>query len=282
MAKKEAGPSQLTRANRMNLTTTQVRADAQASGEQNAEEAFTYGNPITWTEEQIIQSAMRTGYQGGQASGRSSEARYATARFSELIGETMLAVCVNPQIDTLPEEEQSDARHELANKAQATIYRSTIQTCGARWDRGDRTSKQRDKQLRSGAALVSGKRQVWANALCIADRLPGKLEAILEPNRRTIHKDGSVGNTVSFEQRAKDIQSAVDRLCKQEHGKKWTDNITKLEKAQEEVTNAGKERNKMREELVGNYNLDTLARGDVVTAEWNQQLQAVIDAETAL
>ena len=38
----------------------------------------------------------------------------------------------------------------------------------------------------------------------------------------------------------------------------------------------------MREELVGNYNLDTLARGDVVTAEWNQQLQAVIDAETAL
>ena len=285
MAKKEtklpAGPPA-----RMNLVTTQVRADAQVGEDRKAETAYTHGNPNQWTTNDVIDSATRSAYQIAQASGRSKEATTAKGRATELICETLLGVCSAELEDEWLHDADGkpmaprEARQAFANHVYSTGYDQVVNSASGRWSKGDRTHSTKDLQINSATALWSGKRADWANALTLYDKNPAQVQAILEPNRRNRNKDGVPGKTMSFEQRSKDMTDKIDIMAKTQCSN-WNKTISDLNKAQGQVTTLSKERNDMRSEVTSQYNLDIVVRNKDQTSAWNQQLQNVIDSDTA-
>ena len=274
-----AGPPQ-----RMNLVTTQIRADAQVGDDRNAETAYTHGNPEGWDAIEVIESVSRAAYQTAQASGRGKEANEAKGRATQLICETMLGVCSVELDDEWMHDKDGEpftpreARQAFANHVYATGYEEVVNAAGGRWNGNDRTHETKEKQVSSAAALWSGKRADWANALTLFDRNPSQVQAILKPNRRTISKDGSAGSTVSFDQRSKDMTAKIDNLAKVACTD-WVKTISGLNKAQGQVTTLSKKRNDMRAEVTSQYNLDVVVRNKDQVSAWNQQLQNVIDSD---
>lgn len=274
-----AGPPQ-----RMNLVTTQVRADAQIGDDRDAETAYTHGNPDSWDAIDVIESVNRAAYQTAQASGRGKEANDAKGRATQLICETMLGVCSVELGDEWMHDKDGEpyapreARQAFANHVYATGYEEVVNAAAGRWDGNDRTHSTKDKQISSAAALWSGKRADWANALTLYDSNPTQVQAILEPNRRTISKDGAAGSTVSFDQRAKDMTAKIDNLAKKQCDS-WEKTISDLNKAQGQVTTLSKKRNDMRAEVTSQYNLNVVVRNKDQASAWNQRLQNVIDSD---
>jgi len=283
MAKKEtklpAGPPA-----RMNLVTTQVRADAQIGEERIADNAYTHGNPETWDAVDVIESATRSAYQIAQASGRGKEATVAKGRATELICETLLGVCSVELGDEWMHDREGEplapreARQAFANHVYAIGYEQVVNSASGRWDRGDRTHSTKDRQISSATALWSGKRADWANALTLYDKNPAQVQAILEPNRRNTNKDGVAGKTMSFEQRSKNMTDKIDIMAKTQCDN-WNKTISDLNKAQGDVTTLSKERNNMRAEVTSRFNLDTVVRNKDAASAWNQELQDIIDSD---
>jgi hypothetical protein len=267
---------------RMNLVTTQVRADVQQGEDRVAEDAFTHGNPKEWNAMDVLDSVYRAAYQSSQASGRGKEANEAKGRATQLICETLLGVCSVELDDEWMHDSNGiqlsprEARQTFANHVYSTGFRATTSAAAGRWDDRDRSHPTREKQISSAAALWSGKRQDWANALTLYNKKPAVIQAILEPNRRNISKDGNAGKTVSFDSRAKDMTAKIDVEAKKQCTN-WDETISALQKAQGNVTTYSKQRNDMRAEVTSAYALDVVTRDKDTATAWNQDLQNVID-----
>ena len=282
-SKKKQGPPL-----RRNLTTTQMRANEQVGENRNAEDAYTHGSPREWSTEQVIDSVRRAGYQTAQAQGRGAEANVARGRATELICETILGICSAELGDEWMHNTEgnpftpAEARLAFANHVYSEGFLASTDSAGARWDKGDRTASTRDKQISGAAALWSGKRPQWANALVVYQQSPSVIQAILDPNRRKERKDGTLGDTMSWDARAKEMQSKVDDMCKKEEGTKWTDCTLALTQAQVNLNTHTATRNAMRKKNTSAFELDVVVRNKGRVEEWNSHLQSIIDGDSNL
>ena len=289
------------------LTSSASVANSQT--EPNAETAFAgaHGNPRDWTEDGLRQAGMRAGYQGAQASQLKGKASENDKAFTELFTEMCFGILQNTAVNGLPttheimEEEvdfftaeysdelagteikegaeidlQNIARRKLTQDTYNSAYSAAKITARDLFERGVKSAPTADTQAQRAMSLMSGKRDLLANMLCLAQTNLPKAQELMDPALRDI-VNGKAASVTKLETRAKKIQSALDVALKGQHSD-WKTLIKSEELTQESLNEIRKSLKAYRDGQRESFQLSKVPKDHASQQGFRDELQEVIDA----
>jgi len=287
------------------LTSSAAIANRQA--EPNAETAFAgaHGNPKDWTEDGLRQAGMRAGYQGAQASQLKGKASENDKAFTELFTEMGFGILQNTAVNGLPtaheilKEEvdfftaeysdelagteikegakinlQNIARRKLTQDTYNSAYRSAQYTARDLFERGVKSAPTADTQAQRAMSLMSGKRDLLANMLCLAQADLTKAQELMDPALRDI-VNGKAASVTKLETRAKKIQSALDIALSGQH-KDWKTLIKSEELTQESLNEIRKSLKAYRDGQREGFQLSKVPKDHASRRAFITEMQSVI------
>ena len=276
--------------------------------EPNAEAAFAgaNGDPRDWTEDGLRQSAIRAGYQGAQASQLKGKASENDKAFTELFTEMGFGILQNTEVNghstehcVIAEEVdylnaeyknqlsgdveedtvidlQNIARRKLTQDTYNSAYSSAKITARDLFERGVKSAPTADTQAQRAMSLMSGKRDLLANMLCLAQTNLPKAQELMDPALRDI-VNGKAASITKLEARAKKIQSALDVALKGQHSD-WKTLIKSEELTQESLNEIRKSLKAYRDGQRESFQLNKVPKDHASQQGFRDELQEVIDA----
>ena len=276
--------------------------------EPNAETAFAgaHGNPKDWTEDGLRQAGMRAGYQGAQASQLKGKASENDKAFTELFTEMGFGILQNTAVNGLPtahkilKEEvdfftaeysdelagteikegakinlQNIARRKLTQDTYNSAYRSAQYTARDLFERGVKSAPTADTQAQRAMSLMSGKRDLLANMLCLAQADLTKAQELMDPALRDV-VSGKAASVTKLETRAKKIQKALDVALSVQH-KDWKTLIKKETDDQESLNDTRKSLKAYRDKQRESFQLNKVPKDHASRRAFITEMQSVID-----
>jgi len=275
--------------------------------EPNAETAFAgaHGNPKDWTEDGLRQAGMRAGYQGAQASQLKGKASENDKAFTELFTEMGFGILQNTAVNGLPtaheilEEEvdfftaeysdelagteikegakinlQNIARRKLTQDTYNSAYRSAQYTARDLFERGVKSAPTADTQAQRAMSLMSGKRDLLANMLCLAQVDLTKAQELMDPALRDL-VNGKAASVTKLETRAKKIQKVLDVILSVQH-KDWKTLIKKETDDQESLNDTRKSLKAYRDGQRESFQLSKVPKDHASRRAFITEMQSVI------
>lgn len=275
--------------------------------EPNAETAFAgaHGNPKDWTEDGLRQAGMRAGYQGAQASQLKGKASENDKAFTELFTEMGFGILQNTAVNGLPTAheilkedvdfftvEYSDelagteikegakinlqniARRKLTQDTYNSAYRSAQYTARDLFERGVKSAPTADTQAQRAMSLMSGKRDLLANMLCLAQADLTKAQELMDPALRDI-VNGKAASVTKLETRAKKIQKVLDVILSVQH-KDWKTLIKKETDDQESLNDTRKSLKAYRDGQRESFQLSKVPKDHASRRAFITEMQSVI------
>lgn len=252
------------------LTSTANVANSQAKPDDDAAFAGANGDPRDWTEDGLRQSAIRAGFQGGQASLLKGKAAQNEKAFTELFTEMCFGVLTNTEVNghstkhcvhahevegiTADYEDQLSgtevkegtvlnlqdiARRKLMQDTYNDAYRAAQYTARKLFTSGVKSAPTADAQAQRAMSLMSGKRAMLANMLILAKADLPKAQEHMNPHLRDI-VNGKAANVRKLETRGKKIQAAMDVVLSGKHTD-WKQ-LIKDEKSQQKKLDGTREK----------------------------------------
>jgi len=276
--------------------------------EPNAEAAFAgaNGNPKDWNEDGMRQAGMRAGYQGAQASQLKGKASENDKAFTELFTEMGFGILQNTAVNGLPtaheilKEEvdfftveysdelagteikegakinlQNIARRKLTQDTYNSAYRSAQYTARDLFERGVKSAPTADTQAQRAMSLMSGKRDLLANMLCLAQADLTKAQELMDPALRDV-VSGKAASVTKLETRAKKIQKALDVALSVQH-KDWKTLIKKETDDQESLNDTRKSLKAYRDKQRESFQLNKVPKDHASRRAFITEMQSVID-----
>jgi len=276
--------------------------------EPNAEAAFAgaNGDPRDWTEDRMRQAGMRAGYQGAQASQLKGKASENDKAFTELFTEMGFGILQNTAVNGLPtaheilEEEvdfftveysdelagteikegakinlQNIARRKLTQDTYNSAYRSAQYTARDLFERGVKSAPTADTQAQRAMSLMSGKRDLLANMLCLAQVDLTKAQELMDPALRDL-VNGKAASVTKLETRAKKIQKVLDVILSVQH-KDWKTLIKKETDDQESLNDTRKSLKAYRDGQRESFQLSKVPKDHASRRAFITEMQSVID-----
>lgn len=275
--------------------------------EPNAETAFAgaHGNPKDWTEDGLRQAGMRAGYQGAQASQLKGKASENDKAFTELFTEMGFGILQNTAVNGLPtaheilKEEvdfftveysdelagteikegakinlQNIARRKLTQDTYNSAYRSAQYTARDLFERGVKSAPTADTQAQRAMSLMSGKRDLLANMLCLAQVDLTKAQELMDPALRDL-VNGKAASVTKLETRAKKIQKVLDVILSVQH-KDWKTLIKKETDDQESLNDTRKSLKAYRDGQRESFQLSKVPKDHASRRAFITEMQSVI------
>tara|TARA_R110000737_G_scaffold38794_1_gene58644 strand:- start:219 stop:1130 length:912 start_codon:yes stop_codon:yes gene_type:complete len=275
--------------------------------EPNAETAFAgaNGDPRDWTEDSLRQAGIRAGYQGAQASQLKGKASENDKAFTELFTEMGFGILQNTEVNGLPtahsilKEEvdfftaeysdelagteikegakinlQNIARRKLTQDTYNSAYRSAQYTARDLFERGVKSAPTADTQAQRAMSLMSGKRDLLANMLCLAQADLTKAQKLMDPALRDI-VNGKDASVTKLETRAKKIQSALDVALSGQH-KDWKTLIKNEADEQKSLNDTRESLKAYRDEQRKGFQLNKVPKDHASRRAFITEMQSVI------
>ena len=276
--------------------------------EPNAEAAFAgaNGDPRDWNSDGMRQAGMRAGYQGAQASQLKGKASENDKAFTELFTEMGFGILQNTEVNGLPStytiteddvdyltseygdtvgtefkadteiDLQNIARRKLTQNTYNSAYSAAKITARDLFERGVKSAPTADTQAQRAMSLMSGKRDLLANMLCLAQTNLPKAQELMDPALRDI-VNGKAASVTKLETRAKKIQSALDVALKIQHSD-WKTLIKSEELTQESLNEIRKSLKAYRDGQRESFQLSKVPKDHASQQGFRDELQEVIDA----
>jgi len=287
------------------LTSSASVANSQTKPNDETAFAGANGDPRDWTEDSLRQAGIRAGYQGAQASQLKGKASENDKAFTELFTEMCFGILQNTEVNGLPtahiilKEEvdfftaeysdelagteikegaeinlQNIARRKLTQDTYNSAYRSAQYTARDLFERGVKSAPTADTQAQRAMSLMSGKRDLLANMLCLADADLTKAQKLMDPALRDI-VNGKDASVTKLETRAKKIQSALDVALSGQH-KDWKTLIKNEADEQESLNGTRVSLKEYRDEQRKGFQLNKVPKDHASRRAFITEMQSVI------
>jgi len=288
------------------LTSTADIANSQTKPDDDAAFAGANGDPRDWTEDGLRQSAIRAGFQGGQASLLKGKAAQNEKAFTELFTEMCFGVLTNTEVNghstehcVIAEEVdylnaeykdqlsgdveegtvinlQNIARRKLMQDTYNSAYRAAQYTARDLFERGVKSAPTADTQAQRAMSLMSGKRSLLANMLILANSDLPKAQEHMNPHKRDM-VNGRAANVRKLETRGKKIQAAMDVVLAGKHTD-WKQLIKDEESQQEDLNATRKKLDGYREKQRSGFDLRSVPKDHASKQAFIAEMQEAIDA----
>ena len=289
------------------LTSSASIANRQVKPDAEAAYAGANGDPRDWTEDGLHQAGMRAGYQGAQASQLKGKASENDKAFTELFTEMCSGILENTEVNghstehcVIAEEVdylnaeyknqlsgdveegtvislQNIARRKLMQDTYNCAYRAAQYTARDLFERGVKSARTADTQAQRAMSLMSGKRDLLANMLCLAQTNLPKAQELMDPALRDI-VNGKAASVTKLETRAKKIQSALDVALSVQHSD-WKELIKEEKLTQESLNDVRKSLKAYRDGQRESFQLNKVPKDHASQQAFRDKLQEVIDAD---
>ena len=275
--------------------------------EPNAESAFAgaNGDPRDWNCHRLNQAGMRAGYQGAQASQLKGKASENDKAFTELFTEMGFGILQNTEVNGLPStytireddvegltsdysdiirteikegaeiDLQNIARRKLTQDTYNSAYSAAKITARDLFERGVKSAPTADTQAQRAMSLMSGKRDLLANMLCLAQTNLPKAQELMDPALRDI-VNGKAASVTKLETRAKKIQKVLDVILSVQH-KDWKTLIKKETDDQESLNDTRKSLKAYRDGQRESFQLSKVPKDHASRRAFITEMQSVID-----